>query len=159
MCILFSFEFAPVNLDHGLQVKVASGILTTLNSLLDELVWTSMFSSQVLQHRHLIFMSSSTVMMFWLHCHHCRHVILYVVVASIILWSFWVVQLGWRPFLGSESEHNVPTTFLEPAMAPSTSTLGAPFTSNMSPFIDNPSPGLASQRSAASMSAASMCQR
>jgi len=43
-----------------LQVKVASGILTTLNTILDELVWTSMFSSQVLQHyRHT---SSSMVM-------------------------------------------------------------------------------------------------
>ena len=32
-----------MNSDHGLQVKVASGILTTLNGILDELAGTSMF--------------------------------------------------------------------------------------------------------------------
>ena len=95
-----------------LQVKVASGILTTLNTILDELVWTSMFSSQVLQHyRHTYsFIHGHEVLSLSIHCAYN-----YVVVKlSIILWSVWVIQLVWWPFLQSESEHGVPTTFLEP---------------------------------------------
>ena len=111
---------AVVSLDHGLQVKVASGILTTLNSILDELAWTSMFSLQVLQHGHMIFMSSSMVVTFWLYCGYS---VLTVTVSSRclscddMLGFVWVIQfVWWRPFLGSESEHVVPTTFLEPAV-------------------------------------------
>ena len=84
--------------------------------------WTNWLGPQWLKVTSLaasantILMSSSMAMMFWLYCWYtvrtlcCRHVVV------IMSWSAWVIQLVWWPFLGSESEHVVPTTFLEPAV-------------------------------------------
>lgn len=107
----------------GRQVKVASGILTALNSVLDELVWTS---TSVLQHCLIWFSCYLFMLSFHVIIHRydvlivgalslplrCRHVVYHFMI--VLSDSFYV----WRHLktLRSESEHVVPTTFLERAM-------------------------------------------